>query len=87
MRVVVFQWLSETPNTILIRLRRLIMTNREYNLWTLTELRQDDPRNYLDVIIQNAKFDKVQAIQYQDQYQDDTVFVISESQYKKLMNS
>lgn len=57
--------------------------NREYNLWTLTELRQDDPRNYLDVIIQNAKFDKVQAIQYQD----DTVFVISESQYKKLMNS
>ena len=59
------------------------MTNREYNLWTLTELRQDDPRNYLDVIIQNAKFDKVQAIQYQD----DTVFVISESQYKKLMNS
>ena len=59
------------------------MTNREYNLWTLTELRQDDPREYLDVIIQNAKFDKVQAIKYQD----DTVFVISELQYKKLMNS
>jgi len=59
------------------------MSIREYNLWTLTELRQDDPRNYLDVIIQNAKFDKVQAIKYKD----DTVFVISESQYQKLMNS
>jgi len=35
------------------------MTNREYNLWTLTELRQDDPREYLDVIIQNAKFDRL----------------------------
>jgi hypothetical protein len=56
------------------------MSIREYHLWTLTELRQDDPRNYLDVIIQNAKFDKVQAIQYRG----DTVFVISESQYKKL---
>ena len=56
------------------------MTIPQYNLWTLTELRKDDPREYLDVIIQNAKFDKVQAIQYQG----DTVFVISESQYKKL---
>ena len=59
------------------------MSNREYNLWTLTELRQDDPRNYLDVIIANAKYDKVQAIQYQG----DTVFVISETQYKKLLIS
>ena len=59
------------------------MTNREYNLWTLTELRLDDPRNYLDVIIANAKYDKVQAIQYQG----DTVFVISETQYKKLINT
>ena len=56
------------------------MSIREYHLWNLTELRQDDPRNYLDVIIANAKFDKVQAIQYQD----DTVFVISENQYKKF---
>lgn len=59
---------------------RLIMSIREYHLWTLTELRQDDPRNYLDVIIANAKFDKVQAIQYQD----DTVFVISKAQYEKF---
>ena len=56
------------------------MSNREYNLWTLTELRQDDPRAYLDMIVYNAKYDKVQAIQYQG----DTGFVISESQYKKF---
>ena len=59
------------------------MTNREYNLWTLTELRQDDPRAYLDMIVYNAKFDKVQAIQYQG----DTVFVISKAQYDKFKNS
>jgi hypothetical protein len=58
------------------------MTNLKYNLWHLTELRQDDPRAYLDVIIYNAKFNKVQAIHYQG----DTVFVISESQYKKIEN-
>jgi hypothetical protein len=56
---------------------------KDYNLWTLTELRQDDPREYLDVIIQNAKFDKVQAIKYKE----DTVFVVSEKQYDKLINS
>ena len=58
------------------------MSIREYHLWTLTELRQDDPRGYLDIIIANAKFDKVQAIKYKD----DTVFVISENQYKKFKN-
>ena len=56
------------------------MTNREYNLWTFTELRKDDPREHLELIIANAKFDKVQAIKYQE----DTVFVISETQYKKF---
>ena len=56
------------------------MTNREYNLWTLTELRKDNPREYLNIIIANAKFDKVQAIQYQG----DTVFVISKAQYEKF---
>ena len=56
------------------------MSIREYHLWTLTELHQDDPRAYLDMIVYNAKYDKVQAIQYQD----DTVFVISETQYLKL---
>ena len=59
---------------------RLIMSIREYHLWTLTELRQDDPRAYLDMIVYNAKFDKVQAIKYKD----DTVFVISKAQYEKF---
>jgi len=58
------------------------MTIPQYNLWTLTELRKDDPREYLDIIIANAKYDKVQAIQYQG----DTVFVISKAQYEKLKN-
>ena len=35
------------------------MTNREYNLWTLTELRKDDPREYLDIKTANAEYDKV----------------------------
>ena len=56
------------------------MTNHEYHLWNLTELRQDDPREHLELIIFNAKFDKVQAIQYQG----DTVFVISKAQYDKF---
>ena len=56
------------------------MSIREYHLWTLTELRQDDPREHLELIIFNAKFDKVQAIQYQG----DTVFVISKAQYEKF---
>ena len=53
------------------------------NLWTLTELRKDDPRNYLEIIVFNARFGKVQAIQYQE----NKVFVISEEQYQKLKNS
>ena len=40
------------------------MSNHEYNLWTLTELRKDDPREYLELIIFNAKFDNIQAIKY-----------------------
>jgi hypothetical protein len=41
-----------------------------------------DPRMYLDIIVTNAKHNKIQAIQYRD----DTVFVISEEQYNKLIN-
>jgi hypothetical protein len=58
------------------------MKDYSYNLWTLTELRKDDPRAYLDIIIFNARFGKIQAIQYQE----DKVFVISEEQYNKLQN-
>jgi hypothetical protein len=59
------------------------MSDYSYNLWTLTELRKDDPRNYLEIIVFNARFGKVQAIQYQE----NKVFVISEEQYQKLKNS
>jgi hypothetical protein len=68
------------PSAILIRFRRLIMKDYSYNLWTLTELRKDDPRAYLDIIIFNARFGKIQAIQYQE----NKVFVISEEQYNKI---
>ena len=59
------------------------MKDYSYNLWTLTELRKDDPRAYPDIIIFNARFGKIQAIQYQE----DKVFVISEEQYNKLQNT
>lgn len=57
------------------------MTKHEYNLWTLTEHRRDDPRDYLETIVINAKFGKVQAIEYKNE----KVFVVSEEQYKKVM--
>ena len=56
------------------------MKDYNYNLWTLTELRKDDPRAYLDIIVFNARFGNIQAIEYQE----NKVFVISEEQYKKL---
>lgn len=58
------------------------MTN-EYNLWKLTELSEDDPRAYLDVIVSNARLGIIQAIQYQES----RVFVISEEQYNKLQST
>lgn len=58
------------------------MINYSYNLWKLHESTSSDPRMYLDIIVTNAKHNKIQAIQYKD----DTVFVISEEQYKKLIN-
>lgn len=58
------------------------MNNPKGNLWTLTELRQDDPRSFLEVIVYNAKFDNVQTLHYQG----DNVYVVSEKQYKKITN-
>ena len=52
----------------------------EYDLWTLEDLRMDDPRVYLDIIIINARFCRIQAIQYKDHQ----VFIMSEDQYNKL---
>ena len=59
------------------------MSDYSYNLWKLHELTSSDPRMYLDIIVTNAKYNKIQAIQYRDE----TVFVISEEQYQKLKNS
>jgi len=55
----------------------------KYNSWTLTELREDDPRICLDVIVSNARLGIIQAIHYQE----NKVFVISEEQYNKLQNT
>ena len=59
------------------------MTNYKYDfdLHTLQQLPTNDARLFLDIIVNNALL-KAQAIQYKD----NTVFVISEEQYKKLLN-
>jgi len=54
----------------------------EFELHTLNEIPVNDARLFLDIIVNNALL-KAQAIQYRD----NTVFVISEEQYKKLINS
>jgi hypothetical protein len=58
------------------------MTNYRYdfNLHTLNEIPSNDARLFLNIIVNNA-LTKTQAIQYKD----NTVFIISEEQYKKLI--
>jgi hypothetical protein len=60
------------------------MTNYRYDfeLHTLHEIPINDARLFLDIIVNNALL-KAQAIKYRE----NTVFVISEEQYKKLINS
>jgi hypothetical protein len=64
--------------------KRLIMIKYRYDfdLHTLQELPSNDARLFLDIIVNKALL-KAQAIQYRE----NTVFVISEEQYKKLINS
>ena len=52
----------------------------DFDLHTLQELPSNDARLFLDIIVNNA-LTKTQAIQYKD----NTVFIISEEQYKKLI--
>ena len=54
----------------------------EFELYTLQQLPSNDARLFLDVIVNKALL-QAQAIQYKD----NTVFVISEEQYNKLINS
>ena len=42
------------------------MTNLKYDLWTLTECRIDDPRDYLETIVLNAKFGEVRGNKAQE---------------------
>lgn len=53
----------------------------DFELYTLNELPINDARLFLNIIVRNS-LTKVQAIQYKE----NTVFVISEEQYKKLIN-
>jgi hypothetical protein len=59
------------------------MINYKYvfDLHSLQELPSNDARLFLDIIV-NKALTTAQAIQYKD----NTVFVISEEQYKKLIN-
>ena len=52
-----------------------------FDLHILQELPSTDARLFLDIIVNKALF-QAQAIQYKE----NTVFVISEEQYKKLIN-
>ena len=52
----------------------------DFELHTLQELSVNDARLFLDIIVKKALL-QTQAIQYKD----NTVFVISEEQYKKLI--
>jgi hypothetical protein len=53
----------------------------DFELHTLNELPVNDARLFLNIIVNNA-VTKAQAIQYKE----NTVFVISEEQYRKLIN-
>ena len=57
------------------------MSNNYNNLWKLHELPSHDARLFLDIIINKALL-QIQAIQYKN----NTVFIISEEQYNKLIN-
>jgi len=53
----------------------------DFELYTLNELPINDARLFLNIIVRNA-LTKAQAIRYKE----NTVFEISEEQYRKLIN-
>jgi len=53
----------------------------DFDLHTLQELPSNDARLFLDIIVNKALL-QIQAIKYKN----NTVFVISEEQYNKLIN-
>lgn len=60
----------------------MIKYRYDFELHTLNEIPTNDARLFLDIIINKALL-QIQAIQYKD----NTVFIISEEQYKKLIKS
>ncbi len=60
----------------------MIKYRYDFDLHTLQELSSNDARLFLDIIVNKALV-QTQAIQYRE----NTVFVISEEQYNKLVNS
>jgi hypothetical protein len=58
----------------------MIKYRYDFDLHTLQELPSNDARLFLDIIINKALL-QIQAIQYKD----NTVFIMSEEQYKKLI--
>lgn len=58
----------------------MIKYRYDFDLHTLQELPSNDARLFLDIIINKALL-QIQAIQYKN----NTVFIISEEQYKKLI--
>ena len=59
----------------------MIKYRYDFDLHTLQELPSNDARLFLDIIVNKALV-QTQAIQYRE----NTVFVISEEQYNKLIN-
>lgn len=59
----------------------MIKYRYDFDLHTLQELPSNDARLFLDIIINKALL-QIQAIQYKN----NTVFIISEEQYNKLIN-
>ena len=60
----------------------MIKYRYDFDLHTLQQLPSNDARLFLDIIVNKALV-QTQAIQYRE----NTVFVISEEQYNKLVNS
>ena len=58
----------------------MIKYRYDFDLHTLQELPSNDARLFLDIIINKALL-QIQAIQYKN----NTVFILSEEQYKKLI--
>lgn len=57
------------------------MIDYDFDTYTLHELPSNDARLFLDIII-NKSLERIQAVKYKD----NTVFVISEDLYIKLLS-